>query len=861
MKMGILSSRIRTCVIAVTFASTMMVIPAPAEAQQVAVNIPAQSAADAITKLGQQTGTQILFDHAQLSKVRSRAVVGNMTVREALSAILEGSGFEAGTSSSGAIVIRPTGAAASTLTGSGESEAPSSAEESEAASKAIIVTGSHIRGATPSSPVLVVKRADIERSGLTTIGDVVRALPQNFAGGISPGVVGAFGTANSQNVSSASSANLRGLGSDATLTLVNGHRLAFNGFVASSDMSSIPLAAVERVEVLLDGASAIYGSDAVAGVVNLILKKNFSGGETDGRVGFATRGDVTEYQVSQLLGTSWDSGAILGNYEHYEEDALFSNDRSFSRTAPQPLTLLPRQNRDSLFVSAHQRLVPAITARLDVLYANRKADIEQNQGLAYYNFNRTEFYSAVGSFDVDLPYRWTSSLDFLKSKSVDKQRFFFGSIADDPSRTSYENAVSSVEANASGPLFAIGADEAAAAVGGGFRHERFENKGASDTTLGSRDVSYLYGEIRLPIVSGEGLPAIRKLELSASGRWEHYSDFGSVTTPKLGLLYSPLSGFRLKANWSKSFKAPSLENVNGGRGVDVYPAIVLGITNPADAQLILQSGSNLDLGPERSRTWTLGSEWTPDALPGFRAELTYYDIHYRGRIIHPISNLLNALVDPAYAPFVTSDPSLSLLNEVTGQATFFRDFSGAGYDPTKVILLLSNQYQNATSQDIHGVDLTSNYERQIGIGTLGFNANLSWLKIRQKLTATSASQTLTGIIFNPPAFRARGGVYWTSGPWSLSTYLNFVDGFRTANVSGSDKTDSWTTIDARLSCDLSRHGGFAKGLQLSVSAINLFDAAPPRLPDASTFFPGLGYDSTNASPLGRFVSLSISKRW
>jgi outer membrane receptor protein involved in Fe transport len=95
----------------------------------------------------------------------------------------------------------------------------------------------------------------------------------------------------------------------------------------------------------------------------------------------------------------------------------------------------------------------------------------------------------------------------------------------------------------------------------------------------------------------------------------------------------------------------------------------------------------------------------------------------------------------------------------------------------------------------------------------------------------------------------------------LSTYLNFVDGFRTANVSGSDKTDSWTTIDARLSCDLSRHGGFAKGLQLSVSAINLFDAAPPRLPDASTFFPGLGYDSTNASPLGRFVSLSISKRW
>src|SRR3546814_7754995 len=103
-------------------------------------------------------------------------------------------------------------------------------------------------------------------SGQTSLGEVVRSIPQSFGGGQQPGIGFNVPGANGVNVGGGSSINLRGLGSDATLTLLNGHRLSYSSSRQSVDVSAITLSAVDRLEIVPDGASAIYGSDAVAGI-------------------------------------------------------------------------------------------------------------------------------------------------------------------------------------------------------------------------------------------------------------------------------------------------------------------------------------------------------------------------------------------------------------------------------------------------------------------------------------------------------------------------------------------------------------------------------------------------------------------
>jgi iron complex outermembrane receptor protein len=150
----------------------------------------------------------------------------------------------------------------------------------------VVVTGSNIRrvDAETASPIQIVSQEEIQRTGKTTIGEYLQTLTSDGAGSVPKTFGNGF-------ASGASGVSLRGLGAGSTLVLLNGRRiapygLADDGQKVFTDLSVIPLEAVERVEVLKDGASAIYGSDAIAGVVNIILKRNFTG--FTGKASFAS---------------------------------------------------------------------------------------------------------------------------------------------------------------------------------------------------------------------------------------------------------------------------------------------------------------------------------------------------------------------------------------------------------------------------------------------------------------------------------------------------------------------------------------------------------------------------------------------
>ncbi|MBK8630405.1 MAG: TonB-dependent receptor [Sphingomonadales bacterium] len=200
-----------------------------------------------------------------------------------------------------------------------------SAEE-DADTSEIVVTGSRVRGEAPvGATVIALGRGEIEASSAVTIDRMIKEIPQNFDLGVSENSRGQSG--GSGNITYGNSVNLRGIGPYATLVLIDGHRVTSNS--RSIDPSVLPSLGVERVEVVADGASAIYGSDAVAGVVNIIPRRSLDGGEVFGRAGISDDGAFHEYALGGALGKVFDRGQIMVAFEHVERSNLSGDDRSF----------------------------------------------------------------------------------------------------------------------------------------------------------------------------------------------------------------------------------------------------------------------------------------------------------------------------------------------------------------------------------------------------------------------------------------------------------------------------------------------------------------------------------------------------
>ncbi|MES2257653.1 MAG: TonB-dependent receptor [Pseudomonadota bacterium] len=191
----------------------------------------------------------------------------------------------------------------------------------------VIVTGSRIRGVAPvGSTIVSVTRADIESSGAVSTAQLLQETPQVFNLGVSENSRGQSG--GSGNITYGSSVNLRGIGPYATLTLINGHRAVSQGTTgAAIDPSIIPTLMLERVEIVADGASAIYGSDAVAGVVNLIQRRKVQGAEAMVRYGSADGYD--ERQVGAIWGNTWKGGQVTVALQNEYHSALSGRDRDF----------------------------------------------------------------------------------------------------------------------------------------------------------------------------------------------------------------------------------------------------------------------------------------------------------------------------------------------------------------------------------------------------------------------------------------------------------------------------------------------------------------------------------------------------
>lgn len=186
----------------------------------------------------------------------------------------------------------------------------------------ITVTGSHIRRVDieTSNPVITIDAAAIAKSGKQTVGDIVQNLPSVIGAGTNPAI-------NNGGGSGSTTVGLRGLGTQRTLTLVDGHR------IVNKDLNSIPINMIERIEVLSDGASAVYGSDAIGGVINIITRKDYQGAEFSTNFGISDADDGVQKGYRFMFGQSTDKGSIVAGIDYNKTDGVLASHRNFSAHA------------------------------------------------------------------------------------------------------------------------------------------------------------------------------------------------------------------------------------------------------------------------------------------------------------------------------------------------------------------------------------------------------------------------------------------------------------------------------------------------------------------------------------------------
>ena len=295
--------------------------------------IDARQLSRALIQFSQQSGQAIVFSDRLTRNLPAPPVVGTFSAERALDTLLEGSGLAWKLVGDDIVAIydgRCSGTASSCASAEDVFEAypvyNPGIEETYV--YGIQVTGSRIRrlGYHGGAPVDTLTAPDIELSGAQTLGELLK---------FEPAVVGnATSTAISNGGDGTATVTLRGLPASNTLVLVNGRRVANDGLAGESvDLNSIPPAAVERIEILKGGASAIYGSDAIAGVVNVIMKQDFYGFLAETFYGEAQEGDLETRTHTLQYGTGLPAGSLFFSASYYEQEPIFSRDRSVSDSA------------------------------------------------------------------------------------------------------------------------------------------------------------------------------------------------------------------------------------------------------------------------------------------------------------------------------------------------------------------------------------------------------------------------------------------------------------------------------------------------------------------------------------------------
>jgi len=427
-----------------------------------------------------------------------------------------------------------------------------------------------------------------------------------------------------------------------------------------------------------------------------------------------------------------------------------------------------------------------------------------------------------------------------------------------------ESRITTADIMLDGDLLELPGGPLKLAVGAAVRRENFDRKvdtftsGVSptlgDLNTSERDVTAVYAEARIPLFGASNArPGLERLELSLAARFEDYGDVGQTTSPKVGVVWEPLPGARVRANYGRSFRAPALREVNDA--ATASPSILP--RGPQQILTMILYGGNPDLAPESADTWTIGGDFQPAKVPGLRISVNAFRTDFENRIGQPaLENIFSALTDATLSPFVRMiDPTNNAEDRAAMQAildlptTNLRDL----FPATAYGAIIDARYVNTANVQVQGADLTVGYTFDIGTDAFDLSTSLTWLeRFDARATPSSPIESQLDRPNYPVSLRGRSSLSWTRGPFTLGGAVDYVSDY--ADLSGR-RIGSWTTAD--LQGRYAPTTGPLAGTVFALTVQNLFDRDPPFY-DAPE---GVAYDGANANVLGRYVSLQLTRSW
>lgn len=851
----------------------------------------------------------------------------------------------------------------------------------------IVVTGTLIRGVAPGgSQSIAVTQEQFKATGASNTSQLLASVPQS----------GIF--LNAPVASSRLSVNrpvLRNLGntssgSSSTLVLLDGHRLPGMGVrQVSPDVDAIAPGAIERVEIVTDGGSSLYGSDAVGGVMNFISRKNFDGVEVKGHYGFGHGYDT--WDASLTAGKTWDWGSAYVSYSYAQTNVDGARDYirnidwvfgdAFSITCEPgnivlsgvtyalPTLTAGRGNRCDLsgFTASEQRRHSVfagltfdngspLSVSVKGYYFNRSVDSRGGPVAAQLAVNSTlnglfgsvagnpnPAYTPIGGSTGPETYQITlqKALGDYSPGTIDSESWgftvapkwriggdwqlngFFNYGVGVSSYSSrflnstllgqYANAGLFLPANVGaasnatainasmdwydygyardsitngrlvvdGPLFSLPGGDVRVAFGGEILRENYSaliRLGATAATLAglpkvsaSRTIKSVFGEVNVPLISDSMDSFIHSLSLSASGRYDHYSDLGGTFNPKFGINLAPVSWLKLRANWGKSYQAPSLADGSlltpnsfsnlGSVRFNYGPAANAGQTE------IFMAGVVDPLKPQTATTYSFGFDAQPTEEFGFG--LTYYHVKFKDQIAVTPVFLSNAT--QLFPSLVMVNP-LNLTNPTQAQIDAFNNLYNQlvalSANPTvltsvpiaNVYAIADGRTRNLSTVDVQGLDFNLNVKAPTKFGDIFLSAAGNYiLSFKTEQYAGAAIQDTTK---NESRFRVAT---------TLGTHIgNFMGQIRWSHQGGFNVTPSaanlqqsrvgtFDVFDLYMQYEFKEEGAL-KDLTVSLNVDNMFNQAPPLYRGNLGINPsGPGY--ANGFTYGRVFKFGIEKRF
>jgi outer membrane receptor protein involved in Fe transport len=543
-------------------------------------------------------------------------------------------------------------------------------------------------------------------------------------------------------------------------------------------------------------------------------------------------------------------------------------------------TLLPAIDQHSVVLTAHQNLTSTLRWSMDANYSHRWSAVAtaneigapyDQDGGRYVPRDRT--YNLSSRLDFDLGRDWSSYLTgtYGQDRLGLTYKFYSGGLNYDSHGGVYTNSYWSGEAGAEGPLFHLPGGNARLAVGGGYRRYGLnftttDEVAGTETITGTydkqRDSGYGFAEVYAPIVSPEThLPAVHNLDLSGAVRFEDYPGMARIATPKFGILYAPTSDIDFKASWGRSFKTPTLQQQFQPVFAETFGVANFGTTAHGSGPVLLISGGDPDLNPEKATSWSATIDLHPRRIAGLDLQFSYFHVAYRNRIIMPLASFSGALDDPIYADLVAFAPSAATQAAVIALTPDgLHNYAGVPYDPATITALVDDRYRNAVNQTIHGFDLSGRYRFSLDSNDqLTVTASASHLDSSQLLAAGLDATALAGTLYHPPHWRARGGAAWDRKAVTLTGYVNYLGPVLDQRLTAASPVRGMTSYDLTATYRMPAGRPALAGIEFVLSVLNLTNARPAIIRQTSPSIPP--FDTTNYSVVGRFISLTVSKHF